>query len=176
MKKTLLPFSLIILLLCSGFMVLKPIDWQLTEAYSIRVSGKKIDGFFHKLKGKISFDENNLSASQFNLEVEVASLTTGNSLKSWHAKKAKWLDAKHYPTITFNSSKIQKTAKGYLVNGKLNLRGIEKEVAIPFSFSGNIFFGNFYVKRSDYKVGSLKGMSKMVSDSLRIDFTIPVVK
>ena len=56
MKKTLLPLTLALLIVFSGFISLKPIDLKLTDAYSIRVSGKKIDGFFHKLKGKISFE------------------------------------------------------------------------------------------------------------------------
>ncbi len=163
-------------LILSAFTIGNAIDWQITDGYSIRVSGKKINGFFHSLKGKISFDENNLSSSQVKLEIDVASITTGNSLKSWHAKRPKWFDAKKYPSITFVSDKFQKTAKGYTVSGKLKMRGVEKDVSIPFSFNRNVFFGQFTVKRTDYKVGSMKGLSKMVSDTIKIDFTIPVTK
>jgi polyisoprenoid-binding protein YceI len=176
MKKIIFPFVLAATLILSAFTIIDAGSWQLTDGYSIRFSGKRINGFFHTLRGQINFDENNLASSHLKMEVDVASITTGNSLKSWHAKRAKWFDAKKYPTITFVSDKFQKGAKGYIVTGKLKMRGVEREVSVPFSFSNKIFFGHFIVNRTDYKVGSLKGFSKLVSDTIKIDFTIPVTK
>ena len=176
MKKIVFLFATLAFFFLSAFTLNYATDWNLTDGYSIRVKGKKINGFFHTLKGQISFDENNLSSSRIKLEVEVASLTTGNSLKSWHAKRPKWFAAKQYPTISFVSEKFQKTPKGFIVNGKLKMKGVEKDVSIPFSFSNKIFFGSFIVKRTDYNVGKMKGFSKMVSDTITIDFTIPVNK
>lgn len=162
--------------LFSAFTFSDPTEWQLTDQYSIRFKGKGINGFFHTLKGKINFDEKNLAASKFQLEAEVKSITTGLSLKSWNAKRKKWFNAKEFPSITFNSNKIQKTQRGYIADGTIKMKGIEKPVAIPFSFSNNIFFGNFYVKRSDFKVGKTKGFGKMVADSILVEFTITVKK
>jgi polyisoprenoid-binding protein YceI len=176
MKKILLPFALVVTLALTSFTLMKVTEWQITEGYSIRFAGKRVNGFFHTLKGQISFDENNLAASRLKMEVQVASITTGNSLKSWHAKRPRWFDAKKYPVITFNSDKFQRSANGYLVAGKLRMRDVEKDVTIPFSFSNNVFFGSFKVCRTDFKVGRRKGFSKLVSDTIRIDFTIPVTK
>lgn len=176
MKKIIFTVTLALTFLLSAFTVLNKEEWKLTDGYSIRFAGKRVNGFFHKLKGQVNFDENKLSTSRVTLEVDVASITTGNSLKSWHAKRPKWFDAKKYPTITFVSEKFQKTTKGYTVTGKLNMRGVEREISVPFSFSNKIFFGHFTVNRSDYKIGPMKGMGKMVSDTIKIDFTIPVTK
>ncbi len=176
MKKILFIGSIALVFVLSAFTLATKEEWQLTDGYSVRFVGKRINGFFHKLKGQVSFDENKLATSRVSLEVEVASITTGNSLKSWHAKRPKWFNAKKYPTITFVSNKFQKTAKGFMVTGKLNMRGVEKEISVPFSFSNKIFFGHFSVVRSDFKVGPMKGMGKMVSDTIQIDFTIPVTK
>lgn len=176
MKKLFFVVTLAFTFLLSAFTVINKEEWKLTDGYSVRFMGKRINGFFHKLKGQVNFDENKLSTSRVSQEVDVASITTGNSLKSWHAKRPKWFNAKKYPTITFVSNKFQKTAKGYVVTGKLNMRGVEKEISVPFSFSNSIFFGHFSVVRSDFKVGPMKGMGKMVSDTIQIDFTIPVTK
>ena len=176
MKKILFPLALASVLILTAFSVIDPSEWQLTDEYSIRISGKKINGFFHSMKGKVIFDENKLASSSCNLEIEVASIRTGNSLKSWHAKRAKWFDAKKYPTISFTSEKFQKTTKGFVVNGKLKMKGIERQITIPFEFVHNIFFGQFSVRRTDFKVGTMKGLSKMVSDTIKIEFTIPVKK
>ncbi len=176
MKKIALLLVVAITFFISAFTLLSPPEWKLTEEYSIRFKGKRINGFFHKLKGNIAFDEKNLATSSVKLEAEVNSITTGNSLKSWHSKRRKWFDAKNYPTISFESRKFEKAPKGYLVTGKLKMKGVEKEITVPFNFSNNIFFGQFKVKRSDYNVGKVKGFAKLVSDTIVIDFTIPVTK
>lgn len=176
MKKIYVILSIALGSLFSAFTFSDPSEWQLTDQYSIRFKGKGINGFFHTLKGKINFDEKNLAVSKFQLEAEVKSITTGLTLKSWHAKRKKWLNAKEFPSITFNSGKIEKTQRGYMANGKLKIKGVEKEVKIPFSFSNNIFFGNFYIRRSDYNVGKTKGFGKMVADSILVEFTITVKK
>jgi hypothetical protein len=56
------------------------------------------------------------------------------------------------------------------------MKGVEKEISVPFSFSNKIFFGSFKVRRTEFNVGKMKGFSKMVSDTIQIDFTIPVTK
>lgn len=176
MKKLAVFTASLAILLSVAFTLAEATEWKLTDGYSIRFKGKKVSGFFHNLKGQIFFDENNLSASRVNLEVEVTSIRTGNSLKSWHAKRPKWFDAKKHPHITFSSSKFQKAAKGYLVSGKLNMKGVEREISVPVTFLHNTFFGSFKVRRTDYQVGKLKGLAKAVSDTIQIDFTIPVTK
>jgi polyisoprenoid-binding protein YceI len=176
MKKIFFTTLLAAFVLFSAFTLYNSEEWKLTDGYSIRFSGKKANGFFHSLKGKVNFDENKLSASSVQLEVDVASISMGNSLKTWHAKRAKWFDAKKYPTITFVSDKFQKSNKGFVVNGKLKMKGVEKDISVPFSFNHNFFFGQFYVRRSEFNVGSLKGMSKSVADSIKVEFTIPVTK
>lgn len=176
MKKVILFSLLVVSPVFLGFRPVSPPELQMTDGYSVRFKGKKVNGFFHTLKGKIRFDENNLSASSFNMEIDVASISTGNSLKTRHAKNKKWFDAKKYPAITFNSSKITRTDKGYQVNGKLKMKDVEKDVTIPFKYVSNVFTGRFYVLRSDFKIGKMKGMHKAVGDTIFVDLTVPVVK
>lgn len=176
MKKILFTTLFAAFVLLTAFTLYNSEEWKLTDGYSIRFSGKKANGFFHTLRGKVNFDENKLSTSSVQLEVDVASISMGNSLKTWHAKRPKWFDAKKYPIISFVSNKFQKSTKGFVVNGKLKMKGLEKDIAVPFSFNHNVFFGQFYVRRSEYNVGSLKGMSKSVADSIKVEFTIPVTK
>jgi polyisoprenoid-binding protein YceI len=174
--KRILFLLLAAVLVLSAFTSADAGEWKLTDGYSIRFKGKKVNGFFKSMKGQVNFDENALASSRVMLEVDVTSITTHNSLKTWHSKRPKWFDAKKYPTITFNSNKFQKTPKGFMVTGKLKMKGVEKEISVPFSFSNKIFFGSFKVRRTEFNVGKMKGFSKMVSDTIQIDFTIPVTK
>lgn len=151
-------------------------EWQLTDGYSVRFKTKKVNGFFHALKGKIYFDESNLAGSSFKMEIDAASISTGNSVKTWHSKKKKWFNVKEFPSITFNSTKISKTEKGYSATGLLKIKGEEKSVNLPFTFISKVFTGQLVILRSDFKVGKLKGLSKMVGDTIKVNITVPVTK
>lgn len=159
-----------------AFTVSSAINWQIKDGYDLKFSGTKVEGNFEKIKGDISFDENDLSTSKFNLNIEVESIATGNFLKNRHAKGDDWFDAEKYPKINFVSSKFSKTTKGYLVYGILTMHGVKKEIEIPFTFSNSIFKGDFSVNRMDYKIGTMEGMSKKVSNEIKLNITIPVFK
>jgi len=150
--------------------------WNIENNFSIHFAGSSVEGIFEKFKGEIVFNENALETSNFSLIIEVESIATGNWLKNRHAKNDKWLDSDKYPDITFKSTKFLKTAAGYAVKGILTMHGIQKEITIPFTFSNQIFKGNFSVNRMDYKIGNMEGMSKKVSNEIKIDFVVPVTR
>jgi len=60
------------------------------------------------------------------------------------------------------------------VTGTLKIRGIEREITIPFQFEKSTFISRFSVNRLDYQVGTMKGMMKKVSNEIKLDFSIPV--
>jgi polyisoprenoid-binding protein YceI len=176
MKKVIFPALAILTLLASAFTTFNAVQWQIAEGYAIKFSGKDAEGKFEKFSGDIVFDEKNLDASRFSVSVDVSSISTGNGMKNKHARSDKWFDAKKYPSINFTSGKFSKTAGGYSVEGTLDLHGVKKLISIPFTFSGNTFMGSFSVNRMDYGVGSMEGMSKKVSNEIKIDLYVPVSK
>lgn len=165
-----------VVLVLSAFTISKTINWQIKDGYSIKFSGNYAEGSFEKIKGSISFDENDLSSSKFSLNVEVESIATGNWLKNRHARGDNWFDAEKYPNINFVSTRFTKTNNGYLVVGNLTMHGVQKEITIPFTFVNNIFKSTFSVNRMDYKIGTMEGMSKKVSNQIKLTVSIPVTK
>lgn len=176
MKKINLLFVTVFSSVIVAFTINNAINWQIKEGYQLKFSGTKVEGNFGKIKGTILFDENNLSTSKFDLLIDVESIATGNWLMNRHAKGDNWFDAEKYPTIHFVSSKFTKTSNGYVVNGDLIMHGVKKEIAIPFTFSNSVFKAVFSVNRMDYKIGTMEGMSKKVSNKIDLDISIPVVK
>ena len=63
MKKILFTTLFAAFVLLTAFTLYNSEEWKLTDGYSIRFSGKKANGFFHTLRGKVNFDENKLSTS-----------------------------------------------------------------------------------------------------------------
>ena len=160
----------------SAFTTIKSVDWKISDDYSIKFKGKDAEGIFKTMSGDISFDENDLNSSNFSTSVDVSSINTGNGMKNRHAKSDKWFDAKKHPTINFISSKFSKSTHGYQVEGTIEMHGIKKQIIIPFTFSSNVFKGNFSVNRTDFGVGSMEGMSKKVSNEIVIEISVPVTK
>jgi len=160
----------------SAFTISNSISWKIDEGHSVKFSGTEVEGIFKEMNGDINFDEQDLANSNFSVALNVASINTGNGTKNKHAVSEKWFDAETYPKITFTSSKISKSATGYQVEGTLEMHGVKKQITIPFSFSGNTFKGNLKVNRLDYGVGTMKGMSKKVSNEIAIEIAVPVVK
>ena len=152
--------------------------WQIGEKYNIRFTGGgEVGGIFKTFKGSITFDEQNLATSGFDLSIDVASINTGNGLMNTHAKSAEWFDAGKYPTIRFTSKKIVKNGAAYSVSGDLEIHGVKKEVTLPFTFQNKgttgTFNGTFTVNRSDYHVGKPGGD---VDEKIKLDVMVPVVK
>lgn len=160
----------------SAFTISSSVSWNIAEGYSIKFSSDDPSGVFNNLTGDIEFDEDNLSASKFDVQIEVASINTGNGMKNKHAKSDKWFDAKQYPTINFTSEEFTKSETGYEVKGTLEMHGIKKELTMPFTFKDNVFESSFTVNRIDFKIGSTEGMSKKVPLDIKLDISVPVTK
>ncbi len=152
-------------------------EWKIGQDYNITFASKDASGVFKEFSGTIVFDAENLSNSSMKLKIKVESINTGNGLQNKHAKSEEWFDASKYPNISFESSRIEKTESGFKAVGKLEIRGVKKDVTIPFTFvkkgSKGTFVAKFSVDRTDYGVGK-KGND--VSETIKITATIPVTK
>lgn len=151
--------------------------WTIADKYSIKFSSNDVAGIFRTFSGSIVFDEANLTASKFDVTIDVNSINTGNGLQNKHAKGAEWFDAAKFPAIKYTSKKIVKAGNGYQVTGDLHIKGVTKEYTIPFTFkkagAGATFNGSFTVNRSDFKIGKPGGD---VAEKIKIDVAVPVTK
>lgn len=178
MKKVVYPLLAVVLLISSAFMsVTSAIDWKIKDDYSIKFKSEDPSGTFKTFKGSIKFDETDLAGSKFDLTIDISSINTGNGMQNKKALTAEWFDATKYPTITYVSSKVEKSGSGYAITGNLKIKGVTKAYKIPFDFkktgdSGK-FTGTFNVKRSDFKIGKPGGE---VPDIMKIEFSVPVDK
>lgn len=175
MHKNQLLAAILIIILLSAFTVSSN-KWKITNGYKVKFNTAGAKGSFEKISGTIDFDEKNVEASSFDVNIEVASIATGNFMKTSHAKSEKWFNAEKFPIINFKSNKITKTASSYNVSGKLTMHGVSKQINIPFSFANNTFTGTLSANRMDYGVGDMEGMSKKVGNKVEIQISVPVSK
>lgn len=152
-------------------------NWKVSPDYSVKFSGKGVTGIFKTFSADINFDASKLATSTIAITIDVASLNTGNAVQNRHAVGADWFDATKYPKIRFTSASIEKSGSGYIVKGKMEVKGKVKDVAIPFNFTQSGASGEFTstltIKRSDYGVGAA---SNDVSDEIKVELKVPVLK
>ncbi|MEQ9117462.1 YceI family protein [Fulvivirga sp.] len=176
MKTTKFLLASAAIVVLSAFTLKTSVNWKISDGYSIEFSGTDAEGVFKDLKGDVQFDKANPENSSFAFTVAVNSINTGKGMKNKHAVSDKWFDAEKYPNITFKSNSVSKDGGAYKVTGIMNIHGVAKEMTIPFSFNGNSFTSEFSVNRMDFGVGTMEGMSKKVSNEIKLDVTIPVAQ
>jgi polyisoprenoid-binding protein YceI len=121
-----------------------------------------VNGSLSGLAGKIVFNPANLSASSFDVTVQVGTIHTGIGKRDQDIKKEKFFNLDKYATIRIRSTRVEKDGKGnYVLHGDLIMKGITKAISIPFTATptgdGYTFNGSFDLNRSDYGVGDKGG-------------------
>lgn len=95
-------------------------------------------GRFNEFGGTFTYDPDDTSASQAQVEIKTASLDSNHAERDKHLRGSDFLDVTKYPTATFRSTSYKETGfnKGVL-EGELTLKGITKPVKIEVERIGN---------------------------------------
>lgn len=175
MKKISIPIAFAAIICLSAFAAISATNWTIEDGYSVKFVSEHPSGEFKKMSGKVVFDENDPGAAVFGVTIDVGSIDCGNAMMSSHALGGGWFDAEKYPAIIFMSHGATKTATGYETTGKLTMKGVTKDLTIPFTFTpnatGGVFTGKFDVNRADFGVGEPGGK---VPDVMSLEVTLPV--
>lgn len=117
--------------------------WQIDPAHSlVEFSAKHmmfttIKGRFGNVKGEIDFDQNDISRSRATVEIDAASIDTRTEQRDNHLRSADFLDAEHYPALTFQSTRVERVdEERFNLVGNLTIRGTTREVTLETTFNG----------------------------------------
>lgn len=175
-----------ILFLLSAFVVfnvgfgqnLTPSDADSKVAFVIKNVGIGVDGTLKGLKGNIKFDPKNLSASSFDVTVDVATINTDNTKRDNHLRNDDFFDAPKYPTIRIRTTKISSSGgNNHAASATLTIKNKSKNISLPFTAkptsNGYTFTGSFTINRLDFGVG---GSSLTMSDDVKVNLTVVAKK
>lgn len=167
-------FAVLLVLSASAFTVLQSSNWKVKEeAYSVSFKGPKVEGIIKGLKASISFDPAKPENAKISATMDAKSLNTGNGMMNKHAKSEEGLSVDKYPTINFESTTVSGKNGSYLAKGKLTIKGITKEMDLPFTFENAngeaIIKGKFNVVSKDFTI-----TRKGAPESFEISLVIPV--
>jgi polyisoprenoid-binding protein YceI len=178
MKKTISTIGLVALTALSTSLAWMPsAHYEVTTGYAIDFKSKDPSGSFKTMDGSVEFDEVNIEATEFNLKIDVKSISTGNGMMNKKSQTEEWFDAAKFPFAKFKSTKVVKKGAELSIVGDLTIKGITKQYTIPASFTKSgeqlTFKGTFNVNRIEFKVGH---KSDVVPDLMKVTFQVPVKK
>lgn len=91
----------------------------------------KIHGRFNDFSGTFKIDKDDPTKSSYMLSIKIDSVDTNNAKRDEHLRAPDYFNAKQFPTMTFQSTKVKKVDGGLDVTGDLTLHGITKQVVVP---------------------------------------------
>jgi polyisoprenoid-binding protein YceI len=143
-----------------------------------------VHGRFTDYNGSILLDDKDASKSSVNVTIKTASINTDNTGRDTDLRSANFLDVEKFPEITFKSKAVEKKADGFVAHGTLTIRGVSKDVDMPFTLSGPIDTGRgkllgaeagLTINRQDYGVAwsrSLAGGELIVANDVKIEINV----
>jgi polyisoprenoid-binding protein YceI len=98
-----------------------------------------VEGRFKDFKGAIHFDDKDVTKSSVEFTAKVESIDTGVEPRNKHLRTADFFDVEKFPEMSFKSTRVERKGKdGYVLHGDLTLKGVTKQVALPFTVTGAI--------------------------------------
>ncbi|MFH0735156.1 MAG: YceI family protein [bacterium] len=152
-----------------------------------------ITGVSNEIKGNVSFDVSSVAKTlKGKVLIPAASIKTGISLRDEHLLGEGWIDAKQFPELSFEITKVNKVVKAdgnsliLNINGNFMLKGVSKSVSSDFTLTyldqsektkmradGDLLGvrGKFSIKLSDFGINN-KVIGNKVADEIEIDVNI----
>jgi polyisoprenoid-binding protein YceI len=126
-------------------------------------------GNINNVSGSIDFGTDYTTA-KMNISIDVNAMNTSNTDRDDHLKGDDFFDVAKFPTITFVSNEIVLENGFYNAHGQLTVKGVTKDIVIPFEYLGNqespfkkgLFIssleGEFVINRSEFGVTGYDGV------------------
>jgi polyisoprenoid-binding protein YceI len=190
MSRTLSTLAVALLLTLSAF---AQDTWQLdpphsSAQFSVRHLGvSTVRGAFTKVSGSVVYDPANLNKTSIQATIDTASVDTRVEMRDNDLRSPRFFDAQKYPTITFQSKKVEAAGAGKLkVTGDLTIHGVTKEVVLDVDGPtpaikdpmgrDRLRMGasaTTKINRNDFGVGGLPGV---VGDDITITLDVEMIK
>jgi polyisoprenoid-binding protein YceI len=117
--------------------------WAIDASHSAVEFGVKhmmfttVKGRFAGIQGTIELDEQDVTRSRVEVEIDVASVDTRDEKRDAHLRSPDFFDAEQFPTIAFRSTRVEQKGSGDLrVIGDLTIHGVTREVILDATRTG----------------------------------------
>jgi len=159
-----------------------------TVAFSVPIAGglTTVKGTFKDFEVDIAYDEEHVEKSSVVAAIKAYSVDTDVDSRDKDLRGPKFFDVANHSLITFRSKRIEKRGNDLVAIGDLSIRGVTKEIALPFVITG-VQWNNEHTKpvlgiaakckvnRQDYGVGSdwqHSAIPNFIADEITIEINL----
>jgi polyisoprenoid-binding protein YceI len=149
----------------------------------------KVRGQFTGFRGEVEGDPRDITTAKAHLEVDMASVDSGNPDRDAHLKGADFFDVEKYPTMTFVTRSIEADGDDYRVVGDLTIKGRTRPIELKYEHGGDLNdpFGNRKIggslsgtiKRSEWGLAwnvPLDSGGWLVGDNVKLEIDLQVAE
>jgi polyisoprenoid-binding protein YceI len=149
-----------------------------------------VRGEFHGVTGTVVVDDSDISRSSVNVTIDATTVDTREPDRDKHLKSEAFFDVARYPTITFQSTKVERSADGNLkVTGDLTIRGVTKAAILtatlpkapikdPWGLERTAVSASTKINRQDFGVAwnqKLDSGGVVVGDDVNITLDVEMI-
>lgn len=150
-----------------------------------------VRGEFGKVSGTIHFDPAHPEATTVTAEIDATTINTREPQRDTHLKSGDFLDVENFPTIRFQSTKVEPAGTGkYNVTGDLTIRGVSRPVVLnvegpthehkdPWGFTRAGAEATAKISRKDFGLSwnqALEAGGVLVGDEVDISIEAELIK
>jgi len=121
--------------------------------------GQAAPGRFRDIETRLDFDPQHPDQGHLHVSVSMASADMDSADINGTIRASEWFDVARYPRAEFDSTRIVRKRPGhYVAQGRLALKGVAREVAVPFTWNASgstaTMAGQLDVNRSAFNIGT----------------------
>ncbi|HTI54181.1 MAG TPA: YceI family protein [Verrucomicrobiae bacterium] len=132
------------------------------------------EGHFGRFSGDVVADPAGPTGARITLTIDAASLETGIEMRDKHLRSADFFDIERFPTIAFQSVRVESAGRRATVMGRLTLHGVTREIAVPVDVqiteTALVASGEFIINRGEYAM-NYNSFLNPIGNEVRVAFT-----
>jgi polyisoprenoid-binding protein YceI len=102
-----------------------------TAEFSVRhLMITNVKGRFGKLQGSVEYDPARPELTKLEATIDASSIDTRDEKRDAHLRSGDFFDVEKFPTLTFKSTEVKKTADGFTAIGELTMHGVTKPIEL----------------------------------------------
>lgn len=115
-----------------------PAKWTVDQAKSsltfvVDINGQKVTGKFAAFGALIAFDPADLAQSSAKITIDMTAAKSGDATRDAMLLKPDWFNVLDFPQAIYQTTAFAVKGNAYEAQGKLTLKGVSKDVALPFT-------------------------------------------
>ena len=167
----------------------RAIGSMLVELSTRHMMFTTVKGRFTGVRGTILDQADDPTRSSVEVEIDAASISTGDPQRDAHLQSPDFLDVAQYPTIRFHSTGIEGSHDDFRLTGDLTIRDTTRPVTLEVTFGGSGknpwgkevagFTATGQINRKEFGLNwnvALETGGFLVSDTVKINLEVQAVK